>query len=942
MKARAAPRAPAKKRAPPLRPDAPRAPGRALPRARTTFVGRERDLAAIRRLVEDGAQLVTLLGPPGIGKTRLAIEAARGLGDDVAFCDISEARDAAALFTAAALALGVSVEAPSSSDALAALVGRALAQRGEAVLVLDNAEQVVADAANAVGRWMDEAPGALFLVTSRERLRIAGEHAMTLDPLEVPRRGETSPASLLASEAVALLVDRARAARPGLAVADEDAPVLAEIARRVEGVPLAIELCAARLAMLAPAQLLARLSQRLDVLASDRRGAPERQATLRGAIDGSWELLDAAERSALAQCSVFRGGFDLDAAEAVVAVAPGSPPALDLLSALHDKSLLVASDGDGAVKRYRLYESIRAYAADRLDEAGGTREAEARHARYFAEAGARWAAAAKGKAFREGLAALEREQDNLLAARAHASRAGDLARAVAVTLCLEPLAIVRGPAPPYLALLSETLAEAGDRLPPALAARALGSLGVVESRLGKPRESIASFARAVARAEEAGDLAQLPFLLAKLGNQLCVIDDRPAAEAAFERARALLDRHDDPAVRGIFCRHHAFFLWRAGRVSEARRRGEEARALLEAHGDRRELAYVLCDLAASYLDAAELDSAEGALAAALDLLRQLRYRRVESRCLLLVAMARREQGRLAEAEADLDRALALPVEDGDHGAEGMALWHLACLALERDDAEAARRFGERALARYRESGDGHLVAHARMVLGAALARLGEPDAAAAEIAEADALLSGAAGPVRDALALFAAQVPLARAAAKLDAGDRAAAALHRAEAERALADLDARTEGTPIASVRFARRILVRALGAAAPVRRERRPASVTDAALVVSDDGRWFRLSERREVSLERRAALRRILAALARARVASPGSALTLDEVLAAGWPGERMSAEAGAARVYNAIQRLRRLGLDGVLRTRDDGYLLDVEISTRLAGGPLAAGG
>lgn len=919
-----------KPRAPAPRPPRATAPRRGEPSsARTTFIGRARELTAVRALVEDGAQLVTLLGPPGIGKTRLSLEAARALGGDATFCDVSEARDAGALLLAAALALGVSVEAPMANEVLAALVGRALHLRGETLLVLDNCEQVAAAAASAVGLWMDAAPSALFLVTSRERLRIAGEQVVELAPLDVPARTETSPERLLGSEAVTLLVDRARAARSGFNFALEDAGVLAEIVRRVEGVPLAIELCAARLGMLAPGQLLARLQNRLDVLASDRRGVPERQATLRGAIDWSWNLLDGRERGVLAQCSVFRGGFDLDAAELVLTITPPGPTVLDVLSALHDRSLLAVGDAEGprGARRYRLYESVREYAEERLAEGGEGVLARSRHARCFLAAGARWAAAAKDQRFLEGLAALGRESDNLLAAREHALACGDHAAAIEATLCLEPLAIVRGPVVPYLERLEATLRGAGATLPPALEARAAGSLGIAESRRGRPIEAVAHFTRAVELGAAAGDHASLPFFLAKLANQRGVLGDHEATAADFARARALLDEHDDPAVRGVYCRHHAFFLWRAGHVDEARRECERARDLLQQHGDRRELAYVLGDLAAMYLDVADLDAATTTLDLAIDLLRKLQYRRVESRCLLLVALAWRERALFAEADACLQQARTLHADDGDRGAEGFALWHLTCLALERDDAGAARRLGEEALIRYVEIGDGHLVAHARMVLGAALARLGEPDAAEVEMAQAEASLASGAPPVLDALALLRAQIPLAR-------GDHA-------EAERVLAEVDARAGAIPVASVRFARRVLVRALAAVAAPRPSPSPAPPAEAQLVIGDDARWFRLAGQRDVSLDRRAALRRILAELSRRRVESPGRALSLDGVLEAGWPGERVSTEAGAARVYNAIQRLRRLGLESVLCTRDDGYLLDPETSTRASAGPSGAG-
>ncbi len=220
-----------------------------------------------------------------------------------------------------------------------------------------------------------------------------------------------------------------------------------------------------------------------------------------------------------------------------------------------------------------------------------------------------------------------------------------------------------------------------------------------------------------------------------------------------------------------------------------------------------------------------------------------------------------------------------------------------------------------------------------MVLGAALARGGAIDAAEAELALAEAILASGPAAVLDALELFRAQVPLARAAAARERGDRRGAATARAAAESALAALEARGS-IPVAQVRFARRILVHALGTSAPARGAPATEPAREAELVVSADGRWFRLASGREVSLERRAALRRIVAALAALRVEAPDTALPLDGVLEAGWPGERISAPSGAARVYNAVQRLRRLGLDGALRTRDDGYLLDAALSIRLA--------
>ncbi len=907
-----------------------------LPRERTSFVGREADIATIRALVEGGAQLVTLVGPPGIGKTRTAIQAARALGGDVVFCELSEAHDAGALLLVVALALGVSVEAPMSEETLAKQIGSALDRQSELLVVLDNAEQVLLDAARFVTAWLDDAPSALFLVTSRERLRVPGERAIVLGPLSLPRVGATSPDELLAADGVRLLVERARLANTGLNP-EPQAIVLAEIARRVEGSPLAIELCAARLGVLDATQLLARLRERLDVLSTDVRFALERQASLHGALDWSWELLDAEDRLLLAQCSVFRGGFDLDAAERVLQV--GERPVLGALTSLYEKSLVAVTEIEGTpfVKRFRLYESIREYAEDKLLESrDGASQAAARHALYFAEAGARWARDAKGAAFVSGLGKLERESDNILAAQRWARTNGDPKRALELVLCLEPQAIVRGPILPYLALLETTLAEADHTLSPALAGRAFGSLGLVESRRARPKQAVAHFRRAIELASQAGASDGLPYLLSKLANQYCVLGEDADAGAAFERARALLDVCDDPAARGVWCRHHAFFCWRAGKVEEARREGERARMLLEQDGDRRELAYVLSDVAASYLDEGDLDAAIESLDAAIDLSRTLRYRRVEGRCQLLFALAHREQGRFDDAAIALERAREVAVEDGDRASEGFALWHMACLALERGDARTGRRLGERALVHYEEIGDDHLLAHAHMILGAAFAQLGKAEAAEAPLERADDLLASGPSHVREALALFRALVPLSR---RRGADLGSATSLLR-EAERALADFDTRMPH-PLASERFARRLLVRSLSVdpgeraasdRAPFASEP-PGAPSEPALLVSPDGRRFRITGKRAVSLERRGALGRILAVLARERTMAPGAALSLDQVLKAGWPGEHVSVETGAARVYNAVQRLRKLGLESMLRTRDDGYLLDPDMSIAL---------
>ncbi len=305
-----------------------RAIPRHLPAERDAFVGRGADLQAIARHFDTGARLVTLLGPGGTGKTRLAVRYGHAwLGDwpgGVWFCDLSEASTLDGIHYAAGSALGVRLGAGDAAAQLA----EAIAGRGRCLVVLDNFEQVAQHAAATVGRWLDGAPEAAFMVTSRERLNLAGEVVQPVEPLP------------LDGPAIELFVVRARAQRPDFVLDDAQRAVVAEVTSLLDGLPLAIELAAARIAVLSPAQLLLRLRDRFKLLAG--RGGTGRQATLRAAIDWSWQLLTAWEQSAFEQCSVFEGGFTLAAAEAVVDLAPwpDAPPVIDAVQALVDKSLL--------------------------------------------------------------------------------------------------------------------------------------------------------------------------------------------------------------------------------------------------------------------------------------------------------------------------------------------------------------------------------------------------------------------------------------------------------------------------------------------------------------------------------------------------------------------------------------------------------------------------
>jgi predicted ATPase/class 3 adenylate cyclase len=351
-----------------------------LPPPRTSFVGRERELAEVGALLLR-ARLVTLTGPGGTGKTRLALRVAAEhldrFEDGAYLVDLSAMTDARLLLSGIAASVGAQ-EHPDT-DLLDTLV-RYLSDR-TLLLVLDNVEQLV-DAAPAVGRLIDAAPRLTVLATSRVPLHLAGEHDYLVQPLPLPDPATSALEALSACESVALFVERARAVRRGFELDDRNARAIAGIVERLDGLPLAIELAASRVNLLSPQAILDRLQQRLPLLEGGSRDGPERQQTLRGAIRWSFDLLNDEERRVFARISVFAGGFSLESAEAVCSQGLGVS-VLDGLAALVDNSLVTRTETlDGRV-RFRTLETIREYGRERLDESPEGEEVRRRHAWHF-------------------------------------------------------------------------------------------------------------------------------------------------------------------------------------------------------------------------------------------------------------------------------------------------------------------------------------------------------------------------------------------------------------------------------------------------------------------------------------------------------------------------------------------------------------------------------
>jgi predicted ATPase len=354
-----------------------------LPRQLTSFVGRQEELAAVARALE-ASQLVTLTGTGGVGKTRLAVQAAAnlvtGFPDGAWLCELAVAVDADTLAQVVASTLGVVQRAGRSLEqSIVEFLGHS-----RVLLVLDNCEHLLDAAGRLAAAILAHCPGVRMLATSREALAVPGEQVWPLRSLDLPALGSGLD-DAAASASVLLFCERAAAARPGFVLSGANVPAVAEVCRRLDGIPLAIELAAARVAAMTPAEIAGLLGERFRLLTGGRRTAVERHQTLRAVVDWSYGLLSETEQVVFDRLAVFSGGFTLVAATAVV-TGDGIEgwDIVDAVGGLVAKSMVVAEPGAGEHTRYQLLETLRQYGRERLDEGGDTDRWRRRHARHFA------------------------------------------------------------------------------------------------------------------------------------------------------------------------------------------------------------------------------------------------------------------------------------------------------------------------------------------------------------------------------------------------------------------------------------------------------------------------------------------------------------------------------------------------------------------------------
>lgn len=882
----------------------------------TGLVGRDGDLHRVQALLDAGARIVTLWGPAGVGKTRLARACSRApVGFDASwFVDLSAVVDRTGVVAAVSNIVGVVMQ-PSSEERFAEQLGRALAARGRVLLVLDNFEQIVADAAALVARWSAVAADVTFLITSRETLAVGDEVVYEVLPL--------TP-----SAACELFAARALAA--GRAVTPADLLLIEQIVNRLDCLPLAVELAAAQLPLLGVAELLSRLPQ-LELFDSGRRDVDDRQRTTRGALDWSWRLLSSAEQLALAQCSVFRGGFTLAAAEATLVSESTEPTAASTLRALHRRSLVQSKVVEGGEVRFWLLFAVREFAAEQLAKTTTSAEAAARariairdrHAAYYADAAEQWAPRALGPDGGDMLRRLGLERDNLLDAHAYALTCNP-ALAIRIGLALEPLLLAHGPIELLRRLIDEALRAAGEVEDPLLG-KALRVRALAARRLGDSAGALADFDRALEIARRLGDPRLEASLLCEHGRWVADQGQCTAAIVQLEAALTLAIKAGDRGLETEVLTNLGHTMWYSGKLAAAEAFYRRALPLAQATGNAPSEGRIVANMGFLAYERGDLGPFIASIQAARTLVLRAGDQRYAAMLTMRLALGISEQGRTNEADQLFAESMAGLRAAGDIVGEGHGLANVGWEEM-RSGRGLGRAHFERALILLDGAHIGWADGLVRATLAAIAAIEDRINDARELIAQAERYMATVTDPrLRDAAHLHYAHLELALARRAQALGDEAQAAQLHASV-RALLASEPTDPDSSRSDVRLARLILERALsceGIAAAVTPPD-PTGLADQALWVARDAAGFRPPGGTWIDISRRKPLRRILAAL----VAAEGE-LAIEDLLRAGWPGENVSPQAGAARVHVAVATLRRLGLGATLGRRESGYYLDRRI-------------
>jgi len=718
-----------------------------LPAERDDFIGRDAALAAVAQKFRDGTRLLSIVGVGGVGKTRLALRYGwQWLGDfpgGAWFCDLSAAQTSDGVLYAVAKGLDLPLSAGDPIEQIAV----ALAGREASLVILDNFEQVAEYAEATVGRWLERAPAARFLITTRETLGIAGEMCVEADPLD-PEESER------------LFLSRTRGAGCGDPPAHERAAIKKLVAM-LDGLPLAIELAAARTRVMSPSTMLDRIADRFGLLTS-RQGRKPRQATLRAALDWSWDLLPADEKQALAECSMFEGGFTLTDAFAVLE--PRGPSAIatdDLLQSLVEKSLVRRQPWG----RLQLLQSVREYAAERLNSPGSfpgsgpaaRSGAEARHSGHFS--GLDEDAATKDRCA---------AADDLVAACRRAILANSADFAVGAlegswfVLCL------RGPFRIALQLAQQVLGLNG--LSDQQRSVALRILGRAQELLGQMDLAHRSLQDALELARRSGDFESEGWALCALGEHRYKSGITAQARELLDGAMQIAEEHAIKRLQCSVCNSIGTLETRLGHADEARASYESALGIARDLKDVRREGGLLGNLAIVAHDAGQWDVAQSQYEEALTLAKQVGDLRWEGNTRCNLGLLLQERGNTTSAEDQFREALTLARELGHQMLEATVLCNLGISVFASGKWRESRAHHQRAANIASALGDRRAEGQFRGYLAESLVAGDDFTSAAREFALAEAALR----EVQDNASLSI--VLCLKAQAQDRAGDRRAAA----------------------------------------------------------------------------------------------------------------------------------------------------------------------
>ena len=660
-------------------PTAPRIVGN-LPHQLTRFVGREPELAQVAALMSE-ARLITLTGPGGSGKTRIALQAAAGAGemfpDGVWLVMLAQLSDGALLTQTVAEAVGV---AEKPGESIEAVLTEHLRDR-TLLLIMDSCEHLLDSCTQLVWSLLANSRNLHVLATSREALGIQGERTLDVPPLDLPESDD--PIAVDGSDAVRLFVDRAQDAVAAFRLTPKTVPTVAHICRRLDGIPLALELAAARLRTLSLDQIAARLDDRFRLLTGGSRIAVPRHNTLQAAMDWSYDLLEDTEQALFTRLSVFAGGFDVEAAEAVAEGAVAAQEVVDVLGRLVDKSLVVLRRNE-TEGRYELLETIRQYGSQRLVEREDAHAARERHAAFYLALAESAEQRLQGVEQRLWLERLEAEHDNVRAALAFYSLDDDHVARLRIGTALWRYSYLRAHYQEGREWLEEGLRAAADP-PPHLSARALTGAGALAFYQCDYSDAQALCDAALSLYREVEDHRGTGVVLTFLGSIARERGDYETALACYGDSRAVFESLDDHWGAGNALQLSGFVSWLRADHENALLLSTEALRIFRGLGDDERAAWAQLDLGAVAHYCGDLDRSAELLADSLAQFGRVQFKEGVAWALNLLGLDAHRRGDLDDAEGLLERSLQTHRELGDRWRASSVMDALGAVACDRGD-----------------------------------------------------------------------------------------------------------------------------------------------------------------------------------------------------------------------------------------------------------------